>query len=109
MTEEVKQPVEETTPPTKEEIIAFLSENIEVTKLRAELQDLNTRIASGRAEELKALMFISQVTNPKQQETQQHIITEEDMTANPELKDAGVKVGDEVTIPAQPARKLKKD
>lgn len=51
--------------PTKEELVAYLNETIEIAKLRAELQSFNTQIAVGRAEELKALVFIAQLTNPK--------------------------------------------
>lgn len=53
--------------PTKEELVAYLNESLEIAKLRAELQGFNTQIAVGRAEELKALVFIAQLTNPKPQ------------------------------------------
>lgn len=59
---------EEKKAPTKEEIIAFLQEQIEVKKLQLELQEVNTSLAVGRAEELKALAFIAQLTNPPSQE-----------------------------------------
>lgn len=95
--------------PTKEEIIAFLNESIEIAKLRADLQELNTRIAVGRADELKALVFIGQVTNPKQEDLESHIVTEEDVENNPQLKDNGVKVGDEIQIPKEVKRKLKRE
>lgn len=54
--------------PTKEELVNFLTESLEIAKLRSELQGYNTQIAVGRAEELKALMFIAQLTNPQPQE-----------------------------------------
>lgn len=93
--------------PTREEIITFLNESIEVSKLRAELQSYNTQIAVNRAEELKALSFITQITDPKQQETEPHTFTQEEIDANPELKDAGISAGDEMNIPVQIKRKLK--
>lgn len=93
--------------PTKEEVLNFLNESLEIAELRAKLQNCNTQIAVGRAEELKALVFISQVTNPKAQEDlQEHTITEDDMVNNPELAQAGVKVGDNVQIPGEAKRKL---
>ena len=102
--------------PTKEEIIKFLQEQIEVKKVQAELQDLNTRLAVGRAEELKALSFVAQLTNPQPQATKAHTVTQEDLDNNPELVEAGVQVGEEIMIPdypqeeAKPAsKKLKKE
>lgn len=93
--------------PTKEEVLSFLNESLEIAELRAKLQDCNTRIAVGRAEELKALVFISQITNPKpEEELQEHVVTEEDITNNPELTQAGIKVGDSVQIPNEAKRKL---
>jgi hypothetical protein len=50
--------------PTKEEIIAYLQEQIEVKKVQLELQELNTSLAVNKAEELKALAFIAQLTSP---------------------------------------------
>jgi hypothetical protein len=106
---------EEQKVPSKEEVIAFLQEQIEVKKVQLELQELNAKLATYRADELKALAFIAQITNPQNPPTQQHIVTQEDLDANPELVEAGVQVGDEVLIPAQesvmeePKRKLKKN
>lgn len=51
--------------PTKEELVAFFTEQIEVKKLQVELQELNTSYAMHKAEELKALAFIGQMTNPE--------------------------------------------
>jgi hypothetical protein len=104
--------------PTKEELIKFFQEQIDVKKVQFELQELNTKLAVARAEELKALGFIGQMTNPSQQKTQPHTVTQEDLDANPELVEAGVSVGDEVLIPAgvempteeaPKSRKLKKE
>lgn len=61
-------PQEEQKAPTKEEVISFFQEQIEVKKVQLELQELNTALAVGRAEELKALSFIAQITSPPQQE-----------------------------------------
>lgn len=76
--------------PTTEEFIAHMEEQIKIAEVRAKLQTLNMQIAKDRAEELNALMFIAQVTNPKNQETD---------TSGEEQEE---------TIPA-PKRKLKTD
>lgn len=105
--------VQEAKVPTKEEIIAFINEQIEVKKVQLELQELNTGLATSRAEELKALAFIAQMTQQGgKPEGTPHTITQEDMDNNPELAEEGIKVGDEVIIPSVPPtekRSLKKD
>lgn len=108
---------EEQKAPTKEELIQFFQEQIDVKKKQFELQDLNTKLAVARAEEMKALSFIAQLTNPQPQGGEYqggtpHTITQEDMDNNPELAEQGIKVGDEVLIPneeaPEPKRSLKK-
>lgn len=47
--------------PTREEYISYMNETIELTKLRVELQELQTKIAVGRAEEMRALAFLAQI------------------------------------------------
>jgi len=86
--------------PSKEQIIAFMDEQIEVKKKQLELQELNTKLAVARAEEIKALSFIGNATNPNQQAPQgkPHKVTQEDLDGNPELVEAGIKVGDDVLI-----------
>ena len=103
--------------PTREEVMASLTEMIEVKRLQAELQELNTKIASGRAEELRAIIYIDQLTNPKEKGTeysgggmQSHVVTQEDLDNNPEMVEAGIAVGEEIMIPKtpEPSKKLKK-
>ena len=48
--------------PSKEEYIAHMKEQIEVTEYRVKLQELNAKLAMSRVEEIKALMFIAQAT-----------------------------------------------
>ena len=103
---------EEQKVPTKEEIILFLQEQIEVKKLQAELSDLNMKIAIGRAEELKALSFISNMTNPQSDDKayeggEPHIVTQKDLDNNPEMVEAGLSVGDEIMIPKKKTLKKK--
>lgn len=60
---------EEQKAPSKEEVIEFFQEQIEVKKVQLELQELNAALAGARAEELKALSFIAQITQqPKEEE-----------------------------------------
>lgn len=106
MTTENTAPKEEKIP-TKEELIKFFQEQIEVKKVQLELQEINTAMAVARAEELKALSFIAQLTNPSKPDNAYqgdgvpHTITQEDLDNNPELAEAGVKVGDDVLIPKE--------
>ena len=107
----MSEQVTDQAPPSKEEIIKFLKEQMEVKKAQLELQELNTKLAVARAEELKALQFIGQMTNPTPPEDAvKHNLTQEDIDQNPELTERGFKVGDEVLVPKEQAaqRKLKK-
>jgi hypothetical protein len=112
MSEQVNQPAEQPAAPSKEEVIAFLTEQIEVKKVQLDLQNLNANLAEARAKELKALQFIAQMTNPTPPaDAMPHNLTQQDMDENPELVQQGFKVGDEVLIAkdSEPAkRKLKK-
>jgi hypothetical protein len=93
---------EEQKVPSKEEVVAFLQEQIDVKKVQFELQDLNTRLAVARAEELKALQFIGQMTNPQPPaDAVEHTLTEEDMQDSPELAEQGLKAGDTVLLPKE--------
>lgn len=93
-----------TSAPSKETIIQMLSEQIEVTKLRVELQELNTKFAQLRLEELKSVAITAQITNPSPSSSSMeegavpHKLTQEDLDNNPELISKGFKVGDEVFI-----------
>jgi len=113
MSEELKPNEQEQKAPSKEEVVAFLREQIEVKSVQLELQELNTKLATYRADELKALSFIAQLTNPQPPASAQpHVITQEDLDNNPEIAEQGFKVGDEVMVekqePSKP-RGLKKD
>ena len=109
------QTQEEQKVPSKEELIAFFNEQIEVKRVQYELQELNTKLAVAKAEELKALAFIGQMTQQggERPEGTPHTITQEDMDNNPELSEEGIKVGDEVIIhsmpPVEKQRSLKKE
>jgi hypothetical protein len=116
MSEKVNDQItDEQKAPSKEEVIAFLQEQIEMKQTQLSLQELNTKLAVARAEELKALQFIGNVTNPQSQQPQgtPYNLTQEDLDNNPELVEAGLKVGDEVLkseepVQASKSRNLKK-
>jgi hypothetical protein len=92
------------TPPTKDEIIAIIKEQIEVKKVQVELQQLNTQFAQLRLEELKAITISAQITNPQpennisEEDGIPHRITQDDLDNNPDLIEQGIKVGDEVLL-----------
>ena len=69
---------QEKTPPTKEEIISFMKEQIEVKQVQLTYPSSGQTYAGGSP----------------------HTVTQEDMDNNPELADQGIKVGDEVLIPS---------
>lgn len=99
-------PQEDPKIPSKEEIISMMQDQIDVKQVQLNLQEINTKLAVQRAEELRALAFISQMTNPRSEEGTTpyeggipHTITQEDMDNNPELAEQGINVGDEVMIP----------
>jgi hypothetical protein len=100
------QITEEQKAPSKEEIIAFLNEQLDVKSAQLKLQILNADLAEGRARELKALQFIAQMTNPQPPaDAVKHNLTQEDIDENPELVEQGFSVGDEVLIPKEQAAK----
>jgi hypothetical protein len=63
---------EEQQAPSKEEIIAFFQEQIEVKKVQLELQEINAALAVARAEELKALSFIATITQQPKEGTEEN-------------------------------------
>ena len=93
--------------PSKEQMLKWMQEQIEFKKVQVELQELDTRIAVARAEYMKAMYTIAQISSPQENPSglTEHTLTEEDLEANPELKEQGFKVGDVVGIPAQEVEK----
>ena len=88
--------------PTKEEMFKWMEDQISFKKVQLELQKLDTEIAKQRAEYMKAMYTIAQISNPQKEESSKnmkHVLTEEDLKANPDLAEQGLKVGDEVEIP----------
>lgn len=50
--------------PSKEEMMAHLDEQIEIMEKRVKLQELNANYARHRAEEVKAIAFLTQMMTP---------------------------------------------
>ena len=67
-TEETNQQEQRPTP-TKEEMIAHINEQIEIMEPRVKLQELRAAFAMAQAEELKAVAFMSQLTQAPEQDT----------------------------------------
>ena len=90
--------------PDREKIIEWMNGQIEFKEIQLKLQELDTKIAVTKAEYMKAMYTIAQISNPQQNhqgspELSEHTLTEEDLQANPDLVEQGFKVGDIVGIP----------
>ena len=90
--------------PDKAKIIEWMNGQIEFKEIQLKLQELDTKIAVTKAEYMKAMYTIAQISNPQQNhqgspELSEHTLTEEDLQANPDLVEQGFKVGDVVGIP----------
>jgi hypothetical protein len=118
--------------PTKAEVLNFYKEQIEVAKLRRELAEIVCETAEFDARRTEAIAKQAHFSGPGQQQPSQqegmpegvipHTVTQEDLDANPELAEQGIKVGDVVgitekpqpedqvpTLEEEPVRKLKKE
>ena len=87
--------------PSKEDMLKWMNEQIEFKKVQLELQKIDTEIAVQRAEYMKAMYTIAQISSPSDGNVTEHTLTEEDMEANPDLKEQGFNVGDVVGIPVE--------
>lgn len=90
--------------PTKDEIIAWYNEQIEIANLRFQLADLNAKIAKADEERLKSTIIMAQMQGPQnpQQQGTPHVVTQEDLDSNPELVENNVKVGDTILVANKP-------
>ena len=86
------------TPPTKEQIIAYYKEQIEVATLRRDLSLLQMEIAKNDAQRTQATILMAQMQDPVSQNEVEHVITQEDLDVNPELVENGIKVGDKILV-----------
>lgn len=84
--------------PSKEQIIAWYKEQIEIATLRRDLSVLQMEIAKNEAQRTQATILMAQMQNPASQNEVEHIVTQEDLDANPELVENNVKVGDKILV-----------
>jgi hypothetical protein len=89
----------------KAKVITWMNEQIEFKEVQLKLQELDTKIAVTKAEYMKAMYTIAQISNPQQNssspELAEHTLTEEDLQANPDLVEQGFKAGDVVGVPKE--------
>ncbi len=89
----------------KAKVITWMNEQIEFKEVQLKLQELDTKIAISKAEYMKAMYTVAQISNPQQNspspELTEHILTEEDLQANPDLVEQGFKAGDVVGVPKE--------
>jgi hypothetical protein len=97
--------------PTKAEVLNFYKEQIEVAKLRRDLAEIVCITAEFDARRVEAIAKQAHFSRPAQQQPPQegmpegvipHTVTQEDLDANPELAEQGIKVGDVVGITERP-------
>jgi len=97
--------------PSKEEVIKFYTEQIEIAKLREELSGILASTAkhdADRAESVAKLAHFSAPSKAPQPVEQmpegmvEHTVSQEDMDNNPELAEQGIKVGDVIGISPNP-------
>lgn len=94
--------------PSKEQVIKFYEEQIEIAKLRRDLSELLAVTAKHDADRAESIAKQAHFSAPKPAGEQlpdgvvQHTVTQEDMDSNPELAEQGIKVGDVIGISAAP-------
>jgi len=59
---------EESKAPSREEMIKFYTDQIELKELQVKLQELNTAFIKAKAEEIQATAFIGQMMSPQEEE-----------------------------------------
>jgi hypothetical protein len=65
----VEQEVQdESKAPSREEMIKFYKDQIELKELQCQLQELNTRFIRAKADEIQATAFIGQMMSPQEDE-----------------------------------------
>jgi hypothetical protein len=98
--------------PTKEQVLTFYQDQIQIATLRRDLAQLVAETAKYDAERVEANAKVAYFTNPpvktngdeaingpaNKVDTVDHVVTEDDLAANPDLEKHGVKVGDTVQV-----------
>lgn len=83
--------------PTKEQIINWYKEQIEVAEFRVKLAELNARTARYEYERQEQVIKLASMIAPDPS-VKQYTVTQEDLDNNPELSEQGVKVGDVIGL-----------
>jgi hypothetical protein len=96
--------------PSKEDVIKFYKEQIEIAKLRKDLAEQVCATAEFDARTAEAIAKKAHFSAPMPQQSQsmpegvvEHVVTQEDLDNNPELAEQGIKVGDVVGIAEKPS------
>lgn len=94
--------------PTKEQVIKFYKEQIEVAKLRRDLAEIAAQTAKFDADRAESIAKQAHFSAPRPQAQGEmpegvipHTVTQEDLDNNPELVAQGVKVGEVIGINSQ--------
>lgn len=100
MSEEKKQM------PSKEDVLKFYNQQIEVNSVRRDLAKINAEIAEYEFKRFEFTVALAQLSSNSKtnQAVKQHVVTEEDLENNPELAENGIKVGDTINIAAEPEK-----
>lgn len=96
--------------PTKEQITKFYEEQIEIAKLRRDLSQVLAETAKHDADRAESIAKQAHFSAPKGQAPIEqmpegvipHTVSQEDLDANPELIEQGIKVGDVIGISPTP-------
>lgn len=97
--------------PTREQVLKFYAEQIEIASLRRDLSEALAITAEFDARRAEAIAKQAHFSAPRGPQTPveempegmvEHVVTEDDMQNNPELAEQGIKVGDVIGIAATP-------
>jgi len=83
--------------PTKDQIISWYKEQIEIAEFRVKLAELNARTARYEFERQEQVVKLTNMLAPDPS-VKQYTVTQEDLDNNPELSEQGVKVGDVIGL-----------
>lgn len=83
--------------PTKDQIISWYKEQIEIAEFRVKLAELNARTARYEFERQEQVVKLANMLAPDPS-VKQYTVTQEDLDNNPELSEQGVKVGDVIGL-----------
>ena len=96
--------------PSKDQVIKFYTEQIEIAKLRGELSEILAITAKHDADRAESVAKLAHFSAPKAQQPieqmpvgmVEHTVSQEDLDNNPELVEQGIKVGDVIGISSNP-------